>query len=200
MCDAPLVTEGYMLTKARIKGHPIHPMLIAFPVALYTATVVAIFVHLGTGDPFWYRAAVWTNIAGVVMAGVAAIPGVIDLLTLPSHSRARVTGLRHAGLNVLALALFVASAIVLGNSWAHHEQVATPLDDAAPLVITILGLLATVAAGWLGWTLVQTHHVGIKPTRHVLAEPAPRDRIDDLDELDLPFDGERERVRHIPVH
>lgn len=189
-----------MLTKARIKGHPIHPMLIAFPVALYTATVVAIVVHLGTGDPFWYRGAVWTNIAGVVMAAVAALPGLIDLLTLPAHSRARITGLRHAGLNVLALGLFIASAIVLGLSWLHHTLIATPLDDILPLILSGLGLLATVGAGWLGWTLVQTHHVGIKPTRHMLVEPAPRDQIDDLDELDIPFDGEHEHVRHIPVH
>ena len=43
-----------MLTKARIAGHPIHPMLVAFPVALYVATVVALFAFVGTDDAFWY--------------------------------------------------------------------------------------------------------------------------------------------------
>src|SRR5262249_26362635 len=95
-----------MYTKARIAGHPIHPMLVAFPIALYVSTVVALLAHAGTHDPFWYRVALWTNLVGVVMAAVAAIPGLIDLLSIPARSRARATGLRHAGFNVLALVLF----------------------------------------------------------------------------------------------
>ncbi len=194
-----------MYTKARIQGHPIHPMLIAFPVALYTSTVIAILVHLGTGDPFWYRLAFWTNLGGVVMAAIAAVPGLIDLVGLPAHSRARITGLRHAGFNVLALGLFVASVVVLGRSWARHDLIGTELSAAAPLVLGIFGLFSTVAAGWLGWTLVQTHHVGVKPSRHVIEEPSPRDRIEDLDELDLPMgehehEHEHEPVTRYPIH
>lgn len=189
-----------MYTKARLGHHPIHPMLIAFPVALYTTTVVAIIVFLATSDPFWYRAAFWTNLGGVVMAGAAAIPGLIDLLGLPAHSRARSTGLRHAGCNVLALALFVASVIILGRSWSHYVRYAEPLTAGGPLVLGILGVIATGVAGWLGWQLVQTHHVGIKPTRYAVAEPAPRDEIDDLDELDLPLSQEERVSMRIEIH
>lgn len=153
-----------MKSKARIAGHPIHPMLIAFPVALYTATVVALFVHLATGDAFWFRAAMWSNIAGVVMAVVAAIPGFVDLLSIPSDTRAKSVGLRHAGFNVLALILFLASAIVLYRNYS-----AGSFDATAPLVLSILGLLSTVAAGWLGWNLVQTHHIGVIPGRDDVA-------------------------------
>jgi uncharacterized membrane protein len=173
-----------MYTKARIAGHPIHPMLIAFPVALYAATVATLIAHVATGDSFWYRAAMWSNIAGVVMATVAALPGLIDLLGLPRHSRARATGLRHAAFNVLALGLFAVSAVMLVRNAGGTLNIATgeyTLDVAAPLALSILGVLSTVAAGWLGWTMVQTHHVGVKPARSDRA-----DRDVDVDDLDKP--------------
>jgi uncharacterized membrane protein len=172
-----------MYTKARIAGHPIHPMLVAFPVALYTATVVALLVFAGTHDGFWYRVAMWTNISGVVMAAVAAVPGLIDLLSVPRRTRARATGLRHAGFNVLSLVLFAVSAVLLWRSYhgAPNADGTFHYAFSAPLVLGIVGLLSTMVAGALGWTLVQTHHVGIKPTQRDIARPL--DDIDDLDEL-----------------
>src|SRR5512140_2945973 len=151
MGDAPMVCKEaiVMYTKARIAKHPIHPMLIPFPIALYTATVVSLIVHAATGDPFWYRAAMWTNIAGVVMAALAALPGLVDLLSLPSDSAARDTGLRHAAFNVIALCFFIASgAVIMNNYFGGHA-----LGDGAPLVLGILGVMSTIAAGWFGWTL-----------------------------------------------
>lgn len=163
-----------MRTRARIAGHPIHPMLIAFPVAFYVATVVTLLAHVGTGDVFWYRVAMWSNIAGVVMAAVAAIPGLIDLLSLPRRSRARATGHRHAAFNSLALVLFVISAVILYRNYSNvagaEEVAAGTLNVAAPLTLSILGVLSTLAAGWLGWNLVQTHHVGVLPGRITGAE------------------------------
>jgi uncharacterized membrane protein len=172
-----------MYTKARIAGHPIHPALIAFPVGLYTATVVGLIVFGGTHDGFWYRASMWTSLAAVVMAGVAAIPGAIDLFTLPRHTRAFATGLKHAAFNVLALALFIITTVML---WRSYHRVASGghLAFAAPLVLSIIGLASTVVAGALGWAMVQTHHVGIRPTQYGVLRPS--DEIDDLDELAVP--------------
>jgi uncharacterized membrane protein len=149
-----------MYSKARVAGHPIHPMLIAFPVAMYAVTVVALIAHVASLDPFWYRAAMFANIAGVVMAGVAAIPGLIDLLSLPRRSSARVTGIKHAAFNVLALSLFAISAVLL-----YRNRNVPTYDVTASLVLSSAGMLSTLAAGWLGWTLVQTHHVGVKPSQ-----------------------------------
>jgi len=172
-----------MYTKARIAGHPIHPMLIAFPVALYVSTVACLFVHIATGDPFWYRVAMWTNIAGVVTAALAAVPGLIDLLGLPRRTRARATGLRHAAFNVLSLVLFAISAVLLyrhaGNSLEPSAGM-YGLDVTAPLVLGLLGIGSTTIAGYLGWTMVQTHHVGVKPSEFAVHSP---EETDDLDEL-----------------
>jgi uncharacterized membrane protein len=144
-------------------------MLIAFPVALYVATVVALFVFLGSGNPFWYRVAFYSNVAGVVMAVIAAVPGLIDLLNLPRHSRPRMTGVRHAALNSLSLVLFAVSAALL------YRNMVT-LDVTAPLVLGVVGLASTVTAGWLGWTLVQTHHVGVQD-HEIDAAHVPRDQL-----------------------
>ncbi len=176
-----------MYTKARIAGHPIHPMLVAFPVALYTLTVVSLLVYVGTHDYFWYRAATYANIGGVVMAAVAAVPGLIDFLSIPNRTRARETGLKHAGFNSLALVLFAISAIILGHNWFDRvmRDGRYALDTAAPLVLSLVGLVSTVAAGWLGWRMVQTHHVGVKPAHDGAAGLQHRDEIDDLDEIPM---------------
>ena len=150
-------------------------MLIAFPVALYVATTVALIVFAANHDPFWYRAAFWANLAGVVMAALSAIPGAIDLFAaVPGHSKARMTGYKHAAANVIALALFAISVIMLGKNAAV----------TTPLILCIIGCLATVVAGWFGWTMVQTHHVGVKPTARTFA--GTYEEVDDLDELVVP--------------
>jgi len=172
-----------MLSRARVAGHPIHPMLIAFPVALYVATVVTLIVHAVGGDPFWYRVAMWSNLGGIVMAAVAAVPGLIDLVSLPRHSRPRATGIRHAGFNILALTLFTISAVMLWRNAGNTQAIATGhyhLNVTAPLVLSILGVLSTLAAGWLGWTLVQTHHVGVKPSQFG-RDVEPDVSVDDID-------------------
>jgi uncharacterized membrane protein len=145
-----------MYSKVKIAGHPIHPMLIAYPVAFYTATLVCYIVYSSNNNPFWFKVAVVANIAGAVTAAVAAIPGFIDWLFIPSDSRAKKTGLIHMICNVLALVCFAVTAWMECPKW----------DEASPstgiaIPFTAVGFGLTLAAGFLGWTLVQKHHVGI---------------------------------------
>jgi uncharacterized membrane protein len=148
-----------MYSKVKIAGHPVHPMLIAYPVAFYTATLVLFIVYNSNKDSFYFKVAVLANAAGVIMAAVAAIPGFIDWLFIPSQSKARNTGLSHMICNVLALVLFGI------NLWVQLPK----YNDANPaigpaILLTVAGFILTLAAGFLGWTLVQKHHVGIDDT------------------------------------
>jgi uncharacterized membrane protein len=145
-----------MYSKVKIAGHPIHPMLIAFPVAFYTSTVVCYIVYSSNENPFWFKVGVVANIAGVVMAVVAALPGFIDWLYIPKDSRAKKTGLFHMLCNVLALICFAIVAFTECKKW---DDASPTLGPAIPL--TVLGFLLTLVAGFLGWTLVQKHHVGV---------------------------------------
>lgn len=164
-----------MYSKAKLLGHPIHPMLVAFPVAFYTATLVAFIAYAASYDPFWLRLATIANWAGVVMAGVAAVPGVIDWATgIPRRSAVKRTGLLHMGLNVSALLVFLVNAIV------HSTRSYDPLPAAGTgVVLSLIGVLLTLPAGFLGWSLVQDHHVGVRLTaEQERLEPAmsPDDR------------------------
>lgn len=154
-----------MYSKARVAGHPIHPMLVAFPLAFYTATVVTLLVYIGTREAFWYRFAMVASLSGIATAVIAAAPGVIDLLSLPRGSRARKAGIQHAGFNLLATGLFAVTAVVLYETWIHRTMVNGEyiFDATVPLAIAVVAWVAMVIAGSLGWTLVQTHHVGVKP-------------------------------------
>jgi uncharacterized membrane protein len=145
-----------MYSKVKIAGHPVHPMLIAYPVAFYTATLVCYIVYSSNQNPFWFKVAVVANIAGVVMAAVAAIPGFIDWLFIPSDSRAKKTGLFHMICNVLALVCYAVAGLAEYKKW---DDVNPGLGLAIPL--TAIGFALTLAAGFLGWTLVQKHHIGV---------------------------------------
>lgn len=145
-----------MYSKIKIFGHPVHPMLVAFPVAFYTAAMVCFIVYNINADAFWFKMGLAANIAGVGMAILAAIPGFIDWLNIPKDSPAKKTGATHFIFNDIALILFAVNLFMIYNQW----NVAVPeLYYALPL--TTAGFACTIAAGFLGWTLVQKHHVGI---------------------------------------
>ncbi len=149
-----------MYSKIKIFGHPLHPMLVAFPIAFYTSTLVAFIVYAALQDPFWFRLAYTANAAGVVMALVAALPGFLDwLLGIPRKSEAKKHGLQHMLLNVSALVLFALNLWLNSGQW----NAARP-ETTLSILLPAIGFILTLMAGYLGWTLVQTHHSGVQFT------------------------------------
>lgn len=151
-----------MYSKVKIAGHPVHPMLVGYPVAFYTAALVCYIVYSSGGDPFWFKVAVTANIAGVVMALLAAVVGFIDWLNIPAGSKPKKVGRSHMICNVLALVCFAVNAWLQCPKW----------DDAAPelgpaIILSAVGFAFTLIAGFLGWALVQKHHVGVDENRQV---------------------------------
>lgn len=156
-----------MQSKARLLGHPVHPMLVAFPVASYVFTFAALIGFAVTRDPFWYRVALVANLVGVATAALAAVPGIIDLVAVvPSGTTAKLTGSIHAIANVNALILF---GVNLAIAWRRSAAGEPPLLPVA-LALTGAGVLLTVAGGFFGWRLVQRHHIGVGP----VADLGPR--------------------------
>jgi uncharacterized membrane protein len=148
-----------MYSKAKISGHPIHPALIAFPVAFYVATAVVLITFAATHDAFWFHVSAYTSLAAVIMAAIAAVPGVIDLFSIPSGTRARQTAYTHALLNIVTLLLFVIVTMLVWRQWRAWPT--TGLDARVPIVLSVIGVASLVGAGAFGWRLVQTHHVGV---------------------------------------
>jgi uncharacterized membrane protein len=65
---------------ASIAGHPIHPMLIPFPIAFFVATFVCDLVFWATGNSSWFDATLWLLGAGLIIAALAAVAGLTDIL------------------------------------------------------------------------------------------------------------------------
>jgi uncharacterized membrane protein len=144
-----------MSTPASIKGHPIHPMLVAIPIGLWVFTMVADLVYLfGWGGPIWKDVARYTIGGGVVGALIAAVPGFIDFTSISDRRVGRVA-LAHMVTNLVVVALFALSF------WL---RLLNPVGLLS-LVISSIGILLLGVAGWLGGELVFVHHMGTTAQR-----------------------------------
>ncbi|HLU68264.1 MAG TPA: DUF2231 domain-containing protein [Kofleriaceae bacterium] len=159
-----------MKSKASLAGHPLHAMLVDFPIVSYVATFASLIVYAASGDPFWFRLALVANVVGVVTAILAAIPGAVDYFTVvPKETVARRTGGIHAVLNVSALVLLAISLIVLYGQYAGADEPSV----VAPIILSGVGLVLTMAAGFFGYEMIQHHHVGVTdmPDRQAVNSP-----------------------------
>jgi uncharacterized membrane protein len=152
-----------LYSKVKLAGHPLHTMLVAFPITFYTSAFLGYVVYAATDLMFWWRLALYANVAGVVMAVAAAVPGIVDWTRgIPPNTAAKQTGLKHMVLNVSALLLFFINLVVQKSAWPNANDVVNVAPHlTAAILLSGLGFAATLAAGWFGWTLVQTHHVGV---------------------------------------
>jgi uncharacterized membrane protein len=144
-------------------------MMVRFPVALYTATVAAYALDAVTGSQIWFQVGVVVNIAGVIAASLAAVPGFIDWMGIPSTDSAKHTGLWHMLLNVTALSFFAVDAVL---QYAHRDEPSPAFGTALGLATAGLGL--TLVAGFLGWTLVRRRGIDLGARQHVARTPVAR--------------------------
>jgi uncharacterized membrane protein len=149
-----------MYSKIKLFGHPIHPMLVAFPVAFYTGSLAAFIAYSLNHDVFWFKVGYVLNFAGVITAVVAALPGFIDWLFIPGATKAKKTGILHMLCNVVALGLFALNIWLIKGDWNSPEPVLR-----LSILLTGAGFVITLIAGFLGWALVQKHHVGVDISR-----------------------------------
>lgn len=147
-----------MASPASIGGHPIHPMIIPFPIALWVFSLVADVVYLWRGNPVWKDwIAFYALLAGTIMAAVAAVPGLIDWLSLKEPKIVKIANW-HARLNVIALLVFAGSFYLRTTSGAQL------IGDShtIPLLLSIFGVVLISISGWLGGELVFKHGVAVE--------------------------------------
>jgi uncharacterized membrane protein len=147
--------------KAKVMGHPIHPILIPFPLGLLTTSVVFDFVHLLTGEEKWSGISFWMIAAGVIGGLAAAAFGLIDWLAIPSGTRAKAVGLWHGITNVIVVTLFIVSWLLRADAPGAPGTVAIVLSFVA------VGLASL--GGFLGGELVVRLGVGVTEGAHLNA-------------------------------
>ena len=107
-----------MASPASMGRHPVHPMLIPFPIALWIFSLVADVIYLWRGNPIWRDwLAFYTLLGGIIGAVVAAVPGLIDWLALTDRAVVKIANW-HARLNVIALIVFALSFYLRTKSGA----------------------------------------------------------------------------------
>lgn len=142
-----------MESRVKLTGHPVHPMLIVFPLGLLATSLIFDIVYLGTGEPKWTTIAEYMIGAGILGGLLAAVFGLADWLAIPRGTRAKSIGLRHGLLNVMAVLLFVASWLL------RLPSPATP--PTAAIVLSFVAVGIALVGGWLGGELVYRLGVGV---------------------------------------
>ena len=153
-----------METRATVAEHPVHPMLIPFPIALWIFSLASDLISLfGFGGPVWKDIALYTMVGGIVGGVAAAIPGYVDYRSLSDPVIARVAQM-HMIINVALIILFTIDAglrILNGN------------EALLPVFLSVLGVAGLGVSGWLGGELVYVQGVAVQPDRE---SPAPKRR------------------------
>ena len=148
-----------MESKVKLLGHPIHPILIPFPLGLLITSFVFDIIYLVTNNPVFWLVAFWMITAGVIGGLLAAVPGLIDWLAMPHGTRARSIGLWHLASNVVAIVLFVVSWLIRVGGPGRPGVIA--------IVLSLLGVVLLGLGGWLGGELVDRMGVGVHEGAHL---------------------------------
>ena len=148
-----------MASPASLGKHPIHPMIIPFPIALWVFSLVADLVYLWRGNPVWRDwIAFYCLLGGIVGAAVAAVPGFIDWLSITNGDTKKLADW-HARLNVIALIVFLADFYLRTSSGSGLIGG----NFAIPVMLSVLGVVLISISGWLGGEMVYTHGVAVEP-------------------------------------
>jgi uncharacterized membrane protein len=128
-------------------------MLIPFPIVFFVSTFICDVVFWNTGFPIWATVTLWLLGAGLIMAALAAVMGLIDVFG-DAQIRNLSDAWLHAGGNVLAV------LIELYNWYSRYEDGSAAIVPTG-LVLSLIVVLILLFTGWKGWEMVYRHRVGV---------------------------------------
>ncbi len=138
---------------ATIGGHPVHPIVVPFPIAFFAATFICDLIFWATSNETCVSASVWLLGCGLIMAALAAALGFIDF-TGDVQVRDLADVWLHAGGNVAAV-------LIEAYNWYSRYQYGAAAIVPTGLLLSLLVLLVLLFTGWKGWQLVNRHRVGV---------------------------------------
>jgi uncharacterized membrane protein len=145
-------THEHPRSTAQIGGHPIHPMIVPFPIVCFIGTFVADVIYTQSGDNGWASASYWLLGIGLATAALAAVAGLTDYL---GNDQIRRMGdaVKHMLVNVAAV---VISAVNLVLRIDNRDFI-----DSTGVWLSGLVVLLLLYSGWKGGELVYKHGVGV---------------------------------------
>jgi uncharacterized membrane protein len=150
-----------MESKAKLLGHPIHQMLIVFPLGLLATSLIFDIIALASDNAVLFGASYWMIAAGVIGGLLAAIFGLVDWLAIPNKTRAKDIGFWHGAGNVVVTALFAISWFLRRPSPEHPA--------ATAILLSVIAVCIALVTAWLGGELIGRLGVGIDDGAHLNA-------------------------------
>lgn len=135
-----------------IRRHPIHTMLVSFPIALFTFSLISDIIYFLGGGENWELVAYYIMGGGVVFGLLAAIPGFVDLYNMPQGVKAKQVGIWHMSLNLGIVALFMLNFYIRGILGGGL---------IGTFVMSVIGVAALAVSGWMGGEMVFRYGAGI---------------------------------------
>ena len=147
-----------MASKASIAGHPVHPMLVAFPIGMWvTSFVLDVIFYFHRNTSLLLISKVMLA-CGIIGALAAAVAGIIDWLAIKHPPVKRIADW-HARLNIIAIIVFAISLYFRMRMGAHWVNYSLKI----PFLLSLLGNVLIGISGWLGGALSFEHGVGVAP-------------------------------------
>jgi uncharacterized membrane protein len=142
-----------MSSPASIKKHPIHPMLVVFPIGLWVFSFVCdiLRILIWPTNPYLSVASLYAICGGIIGALLAAVPGFIDYLSIRNYNIKRIAR-NHMLLNLTAVVLFIIN---------YFLRASRPEPSGLVVGLSFVTLLIISASGWLGGELVYRHGMGV---------------------------------------
>lgn len=145
-----------MESRAKAFGHPVHPMLIVFPVGLFIMAIVCDIIFLIGNNPIFSTVAFYDIAGGIIGGLLAAVFGLRDYLAIPSGTRAKHIGAYHGVGNLVIVVLFLVSWLLRLNTIEHVPPV-------FGYILSFAGIILAGLTAWLGGELVDRMGVGVDP-------------------------------------
>jgi uncharacterized membrane protein/nitrite reductase/ring-hydroxylating ferredoxin subunit len=142
-----------MKSKANFKGHPLHPILVSFPIAFFIGALAFDVLGLVYSRNDFHTTAMYLEIAGISFALLAAIPGIIDFIFIvPPKSSGKKRAVKHGLINIMVVIIFTIAFVF------RQKQ---DISFIFIICLEIAGIILLSIAGWLGGTLVYRNQIGV---------------------------------------
>ena len=150
--------------------HPIHPMLVHFPIGFLVLSFLLDLVSLVFPEvPGLLRGSFYAMLLGIIAALLAAVPGIVDYSEIRRDHPGKVVATRHMILNLMVVAIYGL------NLWLRSSVLTESQINLVPLFLSFIGIGLLSASGYLGGRLV--YDEGIAVGRHKRRTPTPQETI-----------------------
>jgi uncharacterized membrane protein len=137
-----------------VAGHPLHPMLVPFPIVCFVLTLVFDIAYARTAQMQWANFSAWLLVIGLILAALAALAGVIDFF-----GDRRIRALPAVWIHGIGNAIAVILSI--WNAFVHSRDAYTSVVPTG-LTLSVIVVLILLVTGWMGWEMVYRHRVGVR--------------------------------------